>query len=309
MYPRVYVKNTSVDAICLGKRIVELQDSKGPRRGHTTIVRDLTLNGSHVNVAEKYSAQEPRLLRLAQRTRFKPLSETIVWINTDFAGLRQAQSTLRVYRRQGLTMVNGLIDIPVGPPTRVVVANYRRKAVTLPKWTLLGVAEPFEHDVLTPNGDDPSDPLEVLTIADLVPRKTTTPKQSDPPPSRTEWPPKDQEALKAMAEDDLEHLCPALKERVQQMIRKHEVMWTGGALGTIGATQHHIDLVPSAHPARSQPRRARSRQRDIVEKNFKRMKDAKVIRPSTSEWGAPVVIVPKKDQAPRFCIDPDASIW
>lgn len=44
-------------------------------------------------------------------------------------------------------------------------------------------------------------------------------------------------------------------------------------------------------------------QREIDDEQVKRMQDAKVIQPSMSEWGAPVVIFPKKDKTPRFCID------
>lgn len=44
-------------------------------------------------------------------------------------------------------------------------------------------------------------------------------------------------------------------------------------------------------------------QREIVEGEETHMLNAKVIRPSMSEWGAPLVLIPKKDKTPRFCID------
>lgn len=96
-------------------------------------------------------------------------------------------------------------------------------------------------------------------------------------------PKESQEALKAMAEADLDHLTPAMDEGIRQMLRKHEVMWTGGAWGMIGATKRLIDLVPGARPARSQPHRAELLQQDLVEGEVERMKDAKIIRPSTWE--------------------------
>jgi len=33
------------------------------------------------------------------------------------------------------------------------------------------------------------------------------------------------------------------------------------------------------------------------------MLESKVVRPRTSEWASPVVVVPKKDESPRFCVD------
>lgn len=48
--------NTYVDAIRPGRRVVELQDSEGTKRGQASIVRDLTLGGSQVKVAEVYFA-------------------------------------------------------------------------------------------------------------------------------------------------------------------------------------------------------------------------------------------------------------
>lgn len=201
-------------------------------------------------------------------------------MNGGLAGLCQVQTTEPSYKRHGLILANGIIDMPAWTPPLVVVANYRHEAVTLPKGAHLGTAKPFEGDMLTPSEEDPVAPLGVLSVTGTLPREPPTSEHSEPQSSMTDMPTEDQEALMVMAEADLDHLNPAMAEEVRRMLRKNEVMWTGGALGTIGATQHRFDLVPGARPVRSQPHRAGPLQRDFADWEVKRMRDAEVIRPS-----------------------------
>eukprot|EP00170_Pyropia_yezoensis_P001204 contig_5367_g1208 len=116
------------------------------------------------------------------------------------------------------------------------MANYRRKAVTFPKGTILGIAELYEGDILTPDEGGQVEPLEVLAVTDTPEREEPDVGKPSRPPVLADTSPKDQEALKALAEADLDHLPPSVAEGVRR-------------------------------------------------------------------WGAPVVIVPKKDQTTRFCID------
>jgi len=41
----------------------------------------------------------------------------------------------------------------------------------------------------------------------------------------------------------------------------------------------------------------------MIRDEVNRMLEAKVVRPSTSEWAIPVVFVPKEDRSPLFCVD------
>ncbi|KAI3351294.1 hypothetical protein L3Q82_005839 [Scortum barcoo] len=66
--------------------------------------------------------------------------------------------------------------------------------------------------------------------------------------------------------------------------------------------QHNIDT-GNAHPIRLHPRRLPLTKRALAEQKIKEMVEAGIIEPSTSPWAAPVVLVKKKDDTWRFCVD------
>jgi len=87
------------------------------------------------------------------------------------------------------------------------------------------------------------------------------------------------------------------------MLEEHSGMWTGQALGVIKTVQHRIDLMPGARPVRFAPRSAGPGARAADKAEVKRQLAADVIGPTSSEWGFPVVLVPKKDKTLRFRVD------
>ena len=56
-------------------------------------------------------------------------------------------------------------------------------------------------------------------------------------------------------------------------------------------------------PIKQRPYRLPLNKRLIVEAEIQQMTEAGVIRPSSSPWASPVVLVPKKDGSTRFCLD------
>lgn len=66
--------------------------------------------------------------------------------------------------------------------------------------------------------------------------------------------------------------------------------------------QHDIDT-GDARPIRLRPRRLPLAKRAAAEQQIKEMAEAGIIEPSSSPWAAPAVLVKKKDDTWRFCVD------
>eukprot|EP00170_Pyropia_yezoensis_P001936 contig_8302_g1940 len=79
-------------------------------------------------------------------------------------------------------------------------------------------------------------------------------------------------------------------------------MWDG-KLGSIHATVHRIETDDKALPIHMAPYRTGLRKREIITDCVNAMLKQDVIRPSRSDWSSPVVVVPKKNGKPRFCVD------
>ncbi len=73
-------------------------------------------------------------------------------------------------------------------------------------------------------------------------------------------------------------------------------------IGRTGIVRHKIDT-GDAHPVKQAFRRTPFHMRKEVDKQIDDMLDREVIRPSSSPWAAPIVMVKKKDGTSRFCVD------
>lgn len=72
--------------------------------------------------------------------------------------------------------------------------------------------------------------------------------------------------------------------------------------GETELVQFHIDT-GDAEPKRQPPRQVSFAVRGEINEQFAKMQAQGVIRPSTSPWASPVVLVRKKDGTLQFCVD------
>ena len=73
-------------------------------------------------------------------------------------------------------------------------------------------------------------------------------------------------------------------------------------LGRTNLAKHNIDT-GNAAPIRKPPYRVSPSQRQEIDKHVREMLDKNVIKPSTSPWASPILLVKKPNGTNRFCID------
>ena len=102
-----------------------------------------------------------------------------------------------------------------------------------------------------------------------------------------------------------QHLTPVQVEEVCALVNKwkHVFSQHDMDLGHTSLTRHRIRLKPGAQPFKERHRRIPPSMVDEVRSHLQEMLDLGVIRKSQSPYSSAVVLVKKKDQSLRFCID------
>ena len=242
----------------------------------------------------------PHTVRLAKHVTIPPLSQMSIPVVTTAAGLVYLEPTQPVQTRHHVRTSNGVIEVRPGVRFDIVLANFSKKTQLLPKGMTMAYAK--------------RNPLAILTIPKNVSTKLeavlnlpfTTAKNEDS--SKNETDPNEETNTKERNTNwrdtiNLEHVDDHdLRTRILTMLTKHEDMWTSGRLGEIAATEHRIELTDGTKPIRSMPYQQGPATRTKAEHEIRKMLDAGFIKPATSKWASPIVLVPKKDGSLRFCV-------
>ena len=96
-------------------------------------------------------------------------------------------------------------------------------------------------------------------------------------------------------------LLEAKPEVVRPLLQQWSTVWTEST-GATEVVKHQI-MTTDQLPVRRRAYRASLHKQTVIEELVKKMLGEGVIEPSSSAWASPVVLVPRKDGTPRFCVD------
>ena len=99
-------------------------------------------------------------------------------------------------------------------------------------------------------------------------------------------------------------LEPLQKQELEEFLLSSEQAFSldEDDLGRTFLVHHKVDTGDSP-PIKQAPRRIPFSRRKVVEELIADMKKKGIIQPSVSAWASPIVLVPKRDDTLRFCVD------
>ncbi len=100
------------------------------------------------------------------------------------------------------------------------------------------------------------------------------------------------------------NVTPDEKAQVVKLLQQHRKCFPVGErdFGRTTAAEHSIDT-GDAKPIKTAPYRVSSCERRLINEKVDDMIRDGIVQPSTSSWAAPVVMVRKKNNEHRFCVD------
>ena len=103
-----------------------------------------------------------------------------------------------------------------------------------------------------------------------------------------------------------EQLSQAQKDQLLGLLATYEDSFFASKkrpIGRVWSGKHVIETLPGKGPMSQRLRPMAPAERTVVRDEVQKMIDQSVIRPSSSPWASPIVLVKKKDGSTRFCVD------
>ena len=136
-------------------------------------------------------------------------------------------------------------------------------------------------------------------IEDVTARANTEYKEAEEEEREGE-----EEKFSHQFDKELGLLTEGEKEQFRELLKNYsqQFMKPGTAIGQTGLVKHQI-YTGDHPPIKQRPRREPLGMQGAVKEELEKMLEKGVIEPSNSAWASPIVLVRKRDNSIRFCID------
>ena len=294
-----------VEAIMPRQKMVELDDGSTVPiiRVPSTRARDAVPLPAPLRYPTAADPPAPKV-HASRSYKLQPRSQTWIEVVSKHHGVGVVEPLPLLYERQSIALANGIVQTMPGQKFRILIANFSDHVRAVQRNQVVG------HVLPDPQALAPS---KMHTGAMLGIMENTSPISSDAEDTDAEKPDnvsvssqpvrhEHKKEVTSAAELDLDHVPEKYRDELRSMLDEFHTMYDG-RLGEINVTEHSIDLQPGTRPIHANPYREGPKTREIVKDEVERQLRAGVIEPAQSAWASPVVIVPKPDGTPRFCVD------
>lgn len=237
---------------------------------------------SRTSPAIRAAVERPSVkLVCSEDTKISPRSSVIVPVSCNVARDTSVVFTPSSFflSRKLLPLPYAVLDVRSGS-SLMMISNTSSCPTTLFRGECLGCVEAVDPSHVKAVPDDPSP----LPISALDPHHSPDPDVF----------------LQSINKD----LTPAQRDELITLLHRFCDSFDSQktALGRTSTVSHEIDT-GSHSPLRQRPYRVSPAERRVIDEHVNDMLTRNVIRPSTSPWASPVVLVTKKDGSIRFCVD------
>ena len=199
--------------------------------------------------------------------------------------------SLGKWRKQHVVAPHVIVTVNKDKSTIMTLLNTSQSLVTIPKGTKLGYLNQYLNNhccYVHPNDREKHQHCVSSVIKNSRQQQT-----------------RNETTIPSQLNSLLEHLTKAQQEEISPVLLKHSSMFDTSQPSVItnDNVSHRIPIQPHHPPIQSYPYRKAVKETQIINDQVKLMLDNHIIRPSSTPWSSPVVIIKKKDGSPRFCVD------
>jgi hypothetical protein len=258
--------------------------------------KQFKINRGHQHVSVQFQHQDTAEQVFNVKTNvdivLPPLSSKVITAITESPPMQAVFSpSLGQLLKQHVVAPHAIVTVSRDKSTVMTLLNTSQSSVTIPKGTQLGHINQHLDDHCCYVRPDWSDHHR-----HCISSVTTHSSQQQM---------KNEKSVPLQLKTLVEHLPRIQQEQIYPMLLKHCSMFDTSQASVINTenVNHRIPIQPHHPPIQSYPYRKAAKETQVINEQVKLMLDNRIIRPSSSPWSSPVVIIKKKDGSPRFCVD------